>query len=170
VGLVANGLGAEEMIGELSSFLDMSAHLLKLVGTEALLEHELLEHVCKDIEKRAKEKIGEYQGRAGPFEAWKPLAESTLSEKKALGYAPPDNPLLRTGEMRDSIEHKVVGHTGYVGSDSNTALFQELGTVSIPARSFLGGAAFELEPKIRRQIGASFHAFLSGGGRKIDIE
>jgi hypothetical protein len=118
--------------------------------------------------KKAKEKIGEYQKAAGPFAAWASLSPATIDDRVYQGYTP-DDPLLRTGEMRDSIEHKVIGNEGHVGSDSDIAVWQELGTPSIPARSFLGGAAFELAPVISREIGVEYVAFLSGGGKRIAV-
>jgi hypothetical protein len=77
--------------------------------------------------------VGEYQ------EGWPVLAEATIKSKAAAGYAVPD-PLLRTGEMRDSIKHEVdpILLEVVVGSNDKRALFQELGTVHIPPRSFLG--------------------------------
>jgi hypothetical protein len=154
---------------EFTTFAGFAEELLIIGGKEKLLEHHCLETACVEIEARAKEKIGEYQEQAGPFAAWAPLAASTIEDKQNQGYAPPDNPLLRTGEMQESIEHKVKGNEGHVGSDSDVALWQELGTDKIPARSFLGGSAFELEPKIRRDIGIDFFALLSGGQTRIPI-
>ena len=94
---------------------------------------------------RAKEYIGHYQS------GWAPLADSTLNGwnghpgKIELGYAPPDNPLLREGDMRESISGDAglmpFGARGVVGSDSKIALWQELGTVRIPPRPFLALAA-----------------------------
>ena len=77
--------------------------------------------------------IGTYQ------QGWPALAESTIKEKAAAGYAVPA-PLLREGEMRDSIRHEVdpILLELVVGSNDKTALFQELGTVRIPPRPFLG--------------------------------
>ena len=72
--------------------------------------------------------------------------------------------------MRETIEHKVIGNEGHIGSDSDIALWQELGTDTIPARSFLGGAAFELAPKIVREFGLAFTATLSGNSRKVEIK
>ncbi len=114
-----------------------------------------LEKSAQLIERRAKEKIGEYQEEAGPFPAWEPLSPSTLAEKERLGYAPPDNPLLRTGDMRDSIEHRVEGLEAQVGSNNDVAVYQELGTARIPARSFLGGAAVEKEKEVVELIGGN---------------
>src|SRR5258707_11055252 len=74
--------------------------------------------------------IGHYQGN------WAPLAESTIKEKAAAGFAVPD-PLLRTGEMQESIRHEVdpILLEMVVGSNDKTALYQELGTSRIPPRS-----------------------------------
>lgn len=162
-------LGASAMM-HFSSFGSFGVHLINLAARGGIFEHDALETACAEIEKLAKDKIGDYQPQAGPFAAWKSLADSTREQKEALGYAPPDNPLLRTGELRDSIEHKVVGTEGHVGSDSDIAVYQELGTSSIPARSFLGGAAFELAPQIAGKIGVEYVAFLSGGGNRIAVK
>jgi len=44
--------------------------------------------------------------------------------------------------MRDSIEYKVTSdHTAEVGSNLDVAVYQELGTMHIPPRSFLAAAA-----------------------------
>ena len=161
-------LGAAAMM-EFKGLASFGAHLLLLAAGEKIIEHEALETACVEIEKRAKEKIGEYQNTAGPFAAWSPLAESTVEDRANKGFSA-DEPLLRTGELRDSIEHKVIGHEGHIGSDSDIAVYQELGTDRIPARSFLGGAAFELAPKIGREIGVEYFAFLSGGRKRINIK
>jgi hypothetical protein len=151
---------------EFTSFLQMAEHLIVLGLSEKVLEHRLLEHACVEIETLAKEKFGEYQDQAGPFAAWAPLAQATVDDRIAKGYSP-NNPLLRSGETRDSIEHKVSGHEGHVGSDSDVLLFLELGTNKMPARSTLGAAAFEKEPEIREETGIGFSAWLAGGTQRI---
>ena len=92
---------------------------------------------------RAKSYIGHQQ------EDWEPLADSTKSEKQSLGFAPPDyEPLLRTGEMRDSIEGNSIGTVGEIGSNNQKAVWQEFGTVHIPPRPFISKAVQSLEPDI----------------------
>ncbi len=92
--------------------------------------------------------IGEYQP------GWPALAESTITSKAAAGFAVPA-PLLRTGEMRDSIKHEVdpILLEVVVGSNDKTALWQELGTVHIPPRSFLGLAMAHSMPFAEETFG-----------------
>lgn len=123
-----------------------------------------LERAAVLIEHDARESIGEYQdlpGLESGIEAWPELAPSTIVEKERLGYAPPDNPLLRTGELRDSISHSVEGNEALIGSTSEIAVFQELGTPGadhpIPPRPFLGLAAFR---KGREAVEAIAHAVI----------
>lgn len=94
----------------------------------------------KMVETDAKAKIGE--GGDG----WAPLADSTIADKARRGFATPA-PLLRTSELRDSISSSIGGDEGTVGSDSQIAIFQELGTRAIPPRSFLESTAVQDEEK-----------------------
>jgi hypothetical protein len=86
------------------------------------------------VEAQAREAIGTYNY------GWKPLALYTQIDRVAHGY-PADEPLLRTGELAASIKHKAElapgGAEGVVYSDDKIALFQEMGTIRIPPRSFL---------------------------------
>jgi hypothetical protein len=119
-----------------------------------------LEAAAALIEKTAKDEIGHYQEADGPFNAWLPLSGATLEGfyaegigyvpgKEELGYAPPDNPLLRDGDLRESYGHQVAGYEASIGSPSLIALWQELGTPDarfpIPPRSVLGVAAYRCE-------------------------
>lgn len=147
-------------------------HLERAVFNLAHEEHEAMERACKVVEKEAKAEIGTYQSAAGPFPAWAPLSDATLDGfyhqggfwvqgKEDAGYAPPDNPLLREGTMRDSIQHKVEGHfagsQGVVGTNDPVAVYQELGTPNatypIPPRSFLGRAAYVKAHEVAHHLG-----------------
>ena len=105
------------------------ARLVAAAGTLTVGEKRGLENAAVIVETEAKRVIGTYDY------GWPALAESTLAKKSA------DTPLLETGAMRDSIEHVVQGRSANVGSNDDKAVWQELGTARIPARSFLGGAA-----------------------------
>ena len=113
---------------------------------------DALEHACTIIEKEAKRVIGTYDY------GWPALKESTIAHKSTG-----DSPLLETGEMRDSIEHKVVGSSGFVGSDDMKAVWQELGTVKIPPRSFLMGAAMNKGDEVAKALATDLFAILSTG-------
>jgi hypothetical protein len=110
-------------------------------------KHKAMEKACKIVEDEAKRVIGTFDY------GWPDLKESTQSQRESLGYEP-DEPLLRTGEhIRDTIQHNVVVHPfgaahGYVGSDSDIAVYQERGTSRIPPRSFLVGAAHAKEKQV----------------------
>lgn len=108
------------------------------------------------IKEKAKNEIGHLQRGAGPFPDWRPLAESTTTEKERLGYGNASNdwqPLLRTGELRDSIQYEVSSFEAIIGSKSPIMAYQELGTRSIPPRSVLGLAAYKSHKAIFEILG-----------------
>jgi hypothetical protein len=133
--------------------------LIEAVGTFGrlavempLAEHAGLEKACVIVEKTAKDYIGSEHGW------WPPLAESTLANKSA------NTPLLETGEMRDSIEHKVEVPNGYIGSNNMKAVWQELGTSrGIPPRSFLGHAATAKGEEVAHIIGRTIVGYVATG-------
>jgi phage gpG-like protein len=143
------------------ALVDFITHLAKIELATTLLSESILEAGAQTIEERAKEKIGAYQEAAGPFGAWSELADSTKKDRLAQGYTEND-PLLRSGSLRDSIEHEVSGDEAIVGSKSDTALYQEVGTDKIPPRSFLGGAAFEEAKNIEKLAGRKIFSALIG--------
>ena len=118
---------------------------------------KIIERACQIVQAKAKAAIGKNH------EMWPPLAESTIADKARHGFPTP-KPLLRTGEMRDSIEYVVHGNEGAVGSNSEIAVYQELGTSHIPPRSFLVSSAIASEDKIHRMAAATTIAAFSGFG------
>jgi hypothetical protein len=94
-----------------------------------------LEKGAKIIQTEAKRVIGTHDY------GWPALAESTVAKK---GH---DDPLIdysssKPGSLiRDTIQTKVEGKSAYIGSDSDVAVYNELGTSKAPPRSFLAGAA-----------------------------
>ena len=144
---------------EFSSFGDFSKHHEGLIAGMPAVELFMLQRIGVAVKERAKEKIGDYQAEAGPFAAWSPLADSTKKDRLRAGYSE-DDPLLRTGELRDSIDYVVIVPEVVIGSPLDIALWQEMGTVTIPARSFLGGAAFELTPELLAMAGTKLESYL----------
>lgn len=136
-----------------------------LASLEVAVHHETkrgLSKVAAIIEKEAKSEIGTYQPSAGPFPAWEQLAMSTKQDRVRKGFTAND-PLLRSGELRDSISHEVASHEAVIGSTSDVAVFQEMGTDKIPPRPFLGPAGFKSEAAIRSILGVALMRGLLGG-------
>lgn len=164
----------------MKDFKDIGAfvkHLQTLRAKVAVAEHSGLERGAKMIEKEAKDSIGHYQNASGPFPAWTPLSSATLEGfhhplagyipgKEQLGYAPPDNPLLREGGLRESYTHHVDGHEAVVGSNEENAVWQEMGTPNalypIPPRSILGGAAVRKAEAVVKEVAEHVLVALSG--------
>jgi phage gpG-like protein len=139
----------------MSQFPSLGAFALHL-ATQHIQEQKSLERglekVAKLIEKSAKSQFGTYQRGTGPFEKWPPLAESTQEDRVQHGFSA-DEPLLRTGELRDSISHQVQGLRAVIGSTSDVMVYQELGTSKIPPRPVLGPAAIRRKKAIKKILG-----------------
>ena len=81
--------------GDLATFLALSA------GRARAGMVPQMQHVMDGAAQEAKDFIGH------ELAEWKPLAPSTIAEKERLGFTgqvSATDPLLRTGDMRDSIE------------------------------------------------------------------
>ncbi len=137
---------------EFDSLLKFAEHLAVMSVAVVEAEHRALDRCGKLIEQTAKSEIGHYQPQVGPFQDWAPLADSTEAEKERLGF-PLDAPLLRTGDLRDSIEREISGDSVVIGSKSDIAAYQEFGTPTIPPRPFMGPAAFHNKENIARIVG-----------------
>jgi len=140
--------------------LDQFAEGLSFASTSIATELEVGFHIIvKEIEEAAKEEIGVYQPAYGPFEAWAQLAESTKADRVRQGYTE-DDPLLRSGELRDSIESEVIGLAAIVGTKSQIGFWQEVGTENIPPRPFIGPAYVRKIDPLIESIGLAIsHGF-----------
>lgn len=121
-----------------------------------------LERCAVLVENTAKKEIGTYQDAIGPFPAWLPLADSTQQERERLGYTP-DDPLLRSGDMRDTIEHETDQFRAVIGSKDDKAGYQEFGTDRVPPRPFMGPAVVHSQKQILQIIGLAVARGISGG-------
>jgi hypothetical protein len=140
---------------DLASFAKFVAEDLNDRVGEA--REEALELGAQMIEAEAKHVLGTYE-----FD-WPQLAASTQAEREAKGY-PANEPLLRTGEMRDSIEHIIVkpGEEAQIGTNSDIAVYQEFGTTTIPPRPFIGPSAYYKEKDVARAARDIVGAALAG--------
>ncbi|MBS0883326.1 hypothetical protein JK231_22290 [Pantoea sp. JGM49] len=133
--------------------LEQLGRELSFASTKIASELELGFHIIvKEIEETAKEEIGVYQPAYGPFEAWAPLAESTKADRVRQGYTE-DDPLLRSGELLDSIESEIIGLAAIVGTKSQIGFWQEVGTENMPPRPFIGPAYVRKIDPLMESIG-----------------
>lgn len=141
------------------------------------------------VQEEAQHEIGHYQDAEGPFPAWPQLSDSTLfgaydqkgrwhPGKVDMGFSPPDNPLLRTGDLKHAIElsydamsavigvpDEMVGdgsHESPVRNVGVVAAELEFGTENMPPRSFLGRSMYVCAHEIVSMIGHAVRAGLEG--------
>lgn len=75
---------------------------------------------------------------------WPPLADSTMADKKKLGFQPPDyDPLLRGDTLKESFEWGANGFQAYLTSSDPVMFFHEWGTAAMPPRPVIGPAMLE---------------------------
>jgi hypothetical protein len=145
----------------------LADHFLRETAGELVIVREAiqpgLDAASALIEKEAKAEFGTYQQGIGPFGDWPELADATKEDRVRQGY-PENEPLLRSGELRDSIEREVDHFEATVGSKSEIMLYQELGTQRIPPRPVLGIALQRCWPQIQALIGKAAAAGFCGGG------
>ncbi len=163
-----------------NSIADFVEHLRAIQAAADLRVQRALHEAGRIVQEEAQHEIGTYQDAAGPFPAWAALAQVTLEGftdshghhhpgKEELGFAPPDNPLERTEQLKHAIELSVTRNLAVVGVPDehvgdgspedpernlgDVAEWIEFGTDKMPARSFLGRALFVKEKVVRSLIG-----------------
>ncbi len=135
-----------------------------LAGFDARLKstmHTGFERVGQIVEAEAKHELGTYQGAAGPFAAWAELADSTKDDRVRKGYTEND-PGLRSGDMRESINHAADHDGATIGSDDDKMVYFELGTDKQPPRSALGTAVIHKQVEIEHAVGGGVVSALVG--------
>jgi hypothetical protein len=141
-----------DSLGALADLLERRSIAAVAATRTALKEGaELVKTAARDV-------IGEYQPAKGPAPAWAPLSPATQADRVAKGYSP-DDPLLRSGELRDSIAIRMLGDdTAAVGVFDpemvTIAAAMEFGYFNVRAnrfvgpRSFIIGTAFEKSEEV----------------------
>jgi phage gpG-like protein len=132
-----------------SSLAAFAAFTTGLIVEVDKAKHDALEKAAKIIEVEAKSVLGT------DGYGWPALSPETKKTQPGM--------LLETGEMRDSIGHTVTANEAHVGSDNDKAVWHELGTVKIPARSFLMGAAIHKRDEVVREIGEHIGKVITKG-------
>jgi len=155
------------------SLSEFAMHLAEVAATEAVEIQHGLGRAAEIVEKAAKKRLGHYHRAVGPFPGWVPLAPVTRADRVRKGYTPND-PLLRSGELRDHITHDVHGFEAMIGvkgegADENgtdigdIATYMELGTENVPPRPYLGPAAYRNRKKVGLILAESAVAGFVGG-------
>ena len=105
--------------------------------------------IGETVEAKAKAEIGEYQrGDMGGFAPWAELTDGTKKDRVRKGYTEND-PGLRSGGMRDSIEHNVSAMSVAIGSNDDKLLWFEDGTSKQPPRAVVKLAAHRSTEELR---------------------
>ena len=143
------------------SLLGFIGHLAEFHVRLKEHEHKALDHVGRIVRAESVSEIGTYQDEAGQFAAWAELADSTKQDRVSKGFTEND-PGLRTGEMRDSIDYEVGDKEVVIGSDEDKMVWFELGTEKQPPRSVLGTAVIHKEHQITSVLGGSVVSALIG--------
>jgi phage gpG-like protein len=125
---------------EFENLAAFAAHLAALEAGIATQLEKGLDHAAAHVQKTARDEIGHYQNAAGPFPKWAELTDGTKEDRVRKGFTEND-PGLRSGAMRESIERQRQGLEAAVGSNDDHLVFFEMGTKTAPPRPVLGLAA-----------------------------
>ncbi|GAA7757459.1 hypothetical protein RN01_22570 [Cupriavidus sp. SHE] len=148
---------------QFNSFGAFAAHLERLAAAGPAVTHHIADKAAEEIQKTAQGMIGDYQEAVGPYPKWEELADSTKEERARLGFSEND-PGYRSGAMQASIERTVHGSEAAIGSNDQHLVWFDLGTPNQPPRPVLGPAAIHSEGRVKKIIGATVFAWLTGRG------
>ena len=149
-----------DSLGALAEILEARSAAAVVATRKALKEGaELVKAEAQDV-------IGHYQPAKGDVPAWAPLSPATQEDRVAKGFTP-DDPLLRSGELRDSIEVRPVDDdamlVGVFDPEMQTiAAAMEFGYINVRAgrfvepRSFITGTAFKKASEVGELIERAF--------------
>jgi hypothetical protein len=148
----------------LNSLGDFAAHLLTIDADLEVAREAAVVKGCQIFQKEAKAVIGTYKEGYN----WPQLAPATQEDRVSKGF-PANEPLLRTGSLRESIEWTAPVYEGeevcgYVGTNHPVAKYQELGTSKIPPHSFIGGASRAKEHEVVNAMEGMVEAAFTQGG------
>lgn len=146
---------------EFESLARFASHLLYMAEAQRRAQRHAMEKAAQLVEREAKRRTGEYHDASGPFAGRAELAPSTKEDRLRRGFTEND-PGLRTGKMRDSIQHTSNANEAAIGSNDRNLVFFELGTEKQPPRSVLGSAAAEKGEQVAAILGDGVMTALIG--------
>jgi len=135
---------------EFASPAAFAAFLARVRDAIPRAEHEGLHAGARIVQEEIKAGMGSAQGAIHGLPEWPDLAERTQAERARKGYDP-NGMLVRTGELRASVQYTVGEGHASIGSDDPIAVYQEFGTPDaahpIPPRPFVGSGLFRAADK-----------------------
>lgn len=152
---------------EFKTFRELAQHATALTLEVEGALHTMLVVATDELLRQTRKTFGEYQDGFGVYPEWPELAKATKEDRVARGFTEND-PLLRSGALRDSYYAEVQGLEGGVGSELPQALGMEVGDPrkNVPARSTLGLTFARAEDKTFKRSGETLAAvILYGRGR-----
>lgn len=137
----------------------LADHFAELAATGDI-KVALAAHICaENTRRRAHDIFGDPQ-------KLQTLADATQTERERLGY-PANEPLVRTGELRDSLKVKAEGPVAVVGSELEMMAWHEFGISRTPSRPVLGIATAETSVENGVVIVAGAKAIATGDDREL---
>lgn len=156
---------------EFDSLGAFARHLRRVAALGEEVTVDLTLEAANIVQKAAKARMGEYQDGVAGWPAWANLAQATVEDRLRKGFTP-DDPLVRSGELRDSIAVSHVGTEAVVGSPEMVLYWQETGTQpgtwgknatsGIPPRPVLGPAGYLSKQKIGESTALAIMAWVAG--------
>lgn len=146
---------------QFDSFGKFGRHLARVAALGEQVTDHATDDAAKIVLRLTKAKFGHYQAASGEFPGWEQLKPDTQAERARQGYTPND-PLLRSGALRDSFGYSREGSHAAIGSDEMVAIWMEGGTETAPPRPSLGPAAFESRDLIAATTAATLAAWICG--------
>jgi hypothetical protein len=151
---------------EFKSFAAFATHLQLLAIEGKVVKRGIVEAGAQEVQDTARGMIGFYHEDP----KWPELSPEYEAAKVRAGFEP-DAPLLRTGEMRDSINHIIStdGNSATIGSDDQKLVWHELGTDRMPPRPVMGPAGVHSAPRVVHMAAASAAAWVAGTPKKAVV-
>jgi hypothetical protein len=148
-----------------ANFQQFQNHIQKaqVAGSQAI--GGALYVVALRVLQGARDMIGKYHRSVGPYPKWDQLSIFTQANRAMLGFTVND-PLLRTGTLRDSYEAVMIGpYAAGVGSPLGAALGHEVGVPNnpipnmgpIPPRPVLGPVVYRDQKKLINKAGSVWY-------------
>lgn len=149
----------EFSLGGFAAFLSGAA----IAGATHEAKRTALEIGARMIRDEAKRVLGTYDYN------WPQLAQRTQDNRVQLGF-PANEPGLRTGAMRDSIEYTILSDDeAEIGSDDDNMVYFEIGTIKQPPRPTLTAAAIRKGQDVADIAGLLVGSALAGHSVTAEI-